>query len=319
MIKLKPQDALFCIIQTTLFFFVFIIAFYMNEQEIHNRLSNNLYTKNSVTYVTDDEKMSVELPSYTHRITLEYNSSVSYLINDNTNWIPPMVSGRYFSYTGDVLQAVIGRQANMNMLEYEGRSYVEFEGEHYEIIGIMGVDFPSSIDYKTLLYHPNKVHNYQEKRVVLDTESRFMIDKVKKEFENKNPNLIQMNKLQRGILGISNISFLYWLISLGLYLIAFTVLVVIIYTWVLAQENIVYVYNLIGLSKFSIVKHLFLKINLLIGTAWIIAAFPVGYSDILQSDSAINSLFRNSIVFIPYSWVVMFICSGILLIKINKR
>jgi len=135
---------------------IFLMAFlihsvqsYTHSESVHVLIANRLYTVWSVELeeIGDWLQVAEQLPSNT-RLFLEYKeqSQIRTFIQ-NGNWVPPMISGEFFTNNGTgTNQAVVGsRHYN------SGNMFIEIYGVKYEIIGILGSGFVSSIDNMILI------------------------------------------------------------------------------------------------------------------------------------------------------------------------
>ena len=139
------------IIATMIFLMFFLLISYLNYQVSQERqvlIGNRLYSAWSIELV--EEHSLGELIDWlprNSRMFLEHSEDGNIrTIYQKDNWKPPMISGIFFNGGSASPLAVVGEyHANQN------ERYLEIGGISYEIIGVMGAGFPSTLDRLVLL------------------------------------------------------------------------------------------------------------------------------------------------------------------------
>ena len=142
------------ILMVLLLAFVLMIAYYRNIQEMLILESNHLLTGNEVVLINDErltEYESLNGINYRMFITLqEVDSSRIYAFYavSPSRWSPPMSEGSFFSQN-NTQEAVVGRGVEIEETAY-GYVY-NFNGQTYQVIGVLGLTTPSPLDEVVLL------------------------------------------------------------------------------------------------------------------------------------------------------------------------
>lgn len=149
-----------------------LILFFLDYRRISAEqmfIANGLYSDWSIEISESLENKDFFLEQG-GRIFIEHtlNGNVR-TIKSPYNWSPPLIQGEFFTEKNPYPVAVVGQRK----LPEEG-NFFEFEGQMFEIIGILGAGFPSALDNIALL-SPNSF-DFTTERIVLDANSRQMVE-----------------------------------------------------------------------------------------------------------------------------------------------
>ncbi|OYD07333.1 ABC transporter permease [Paludifilum halophilum] len=152
-------------------------SYYQIKQEEMNLLTRGLYDPTSFTFAFQGSSLSIDWRKLDtdkpYTVFNELDTKQKYAdraiyFNEKT-FVPPMVSGRYFTatdfYTGKRI-AVLGQEVGESVgkedvFEKNGKEYFQLAGKTFEVIGRMGAFYPSEVDELALVNmdaidnHPN--------------------------------------------------------------------------------------------------------------------------------------------------------------------
>ncbi|MDN4107009.1 ABC transporter permease [Paenibacillus polymyxa] len=146
---------------------VISFGYYQVKHKELNILSRSLYNENSISFTVDSHEEPLDWSkidtsqSYTifsELETIKFKNEIQdiraiYFKND-TN-LPPMVSGRFFNSTdfySNKKIAVVGKNVDKTNIKIQNnKSYYNYHGRDFEIIGTMGAEYPSKLDNTVLL------------------------------------------------------------------------------------------------------------------------------------------------------------------------
>ena len=142
--KEKKLIVLILMISVNLLLLVFLQYREISKHQVI--LSNNLY-HNWAQELIDDDWDATNFLNEGGRLFFEHtkNGNVRTVLTDG-NWQPPLTEGEFFNENFAFPAAVAGER----MFE-ENQDYFIFEGQSFKIVGILGVDFPTFLDYMVLL------------------------------------------------------------------------------------------------------------------------------------------------------------------------
>ncbi|MFD3260265.1 hypothetical protein ACE3MQ_16885 [Paenibacillus lentus] len=306
MFTLKRKDITFILIFICLYLLCFCFLTYTGKQEKFQELSNELYTKHHVVLITkgDHGGLIKQLSKSNYRVFLEYDDTYRLLLENNGNWSPPMLSGRFFSKTDDGNKAVIGKELERNTKEINGRKYISFQGEDYEVSGIMGASFASSIDYLTLLNNSSKNHEVDYTKIIIDSDIKSNITDITRDIIKKDPTVTVIENEQKGLNKTANIPFIYQLLIFEFYLLMLLSIIAFTRYWYEKEKKIINVLFLIGISKKTIYIQSFLKVFLNVVISGVIA---VTLFFIFESESiiTIKLMIWIIILFLSSAWILL--------------
>ncbi|MFW5436300.1 ABC transporter permease [Paenibacillus apiarius] len=158
------EGTLYLVILYSLMSMIIVTAsYYIAKQEELNILSRGLYAEDNLFFVIEDTDLT-DIPwndlsaaqSYTIFKELQTGKETIRAVYYNQDtYQPPIRSGRYFNkhdfYAGKRV-AVVGAEIERdNIVDKQGKPYLTYQGEQFEIIGKMGASYPSFIDHMILL------------------------------------------------------------------------------------------------------------------------------------------------------------------------
>lgn len=154
----------------TLFLFLFLNYHAISHENM--LLANGLYSHWAIELLEDPWQQDFFIDSNA-RIFLEHTTSGNIrTIKDFGDWTPPLLEGVFFNDSfNEGSFAVVGKE-----VAKEHPESFFFENHEFEVIGIMGADFPTILDYLVLFNDGNQ--NLTIEKVVLDGDSRNEIQRL---------------------------------------------------------------------------------------------------------------------------------------------
>lgn len=276
MITLRKKDVVLFIVLTGLFLFFYIFQTYLHKQEEFNELSNELYTNHHEVLINQgDDQWLKELPDSNYRIFAEYNSTYRLLLKNTGEWSPPMISGHFFLETDQGLKAVVGNEMRKYVYEHGGIKYISYQGEEYEVTGVMGASFASSIDYLVLLFNPDFPSIPKNTRIIIDGDNESTVEELIEKVVSKNPLISRIESAQKGVSRTAEVSFFNILLFVEMcILILFTITAFVRY-WYEKERNTTRVLFLLGISKRRIYQQIIFKSLLIVLFSSIITIFVI--------------------------------------------
>lgn len=261
MITAKKNDTVFIIIFTVLYLLSYFFLIYIEEQNKFYILSNNLYTKNHISFTSKEDYSELDklLPMDSYRLFLEYNDTYKLMLKNKGNWKPPMISGNFFTETEKVNKAVVGKEMTEFINEYNGKQYISLLGEDFEVSGIIGESFPTPADYIVLLYRPNYTPLESGMKIVLDSDKKSILNNATKQIRNSET-LILLESSQKGLHRTANVPFVYTLIIFEFYILFIISIVVFLRYWYEKINKTIFTLYLLGISKCKIKRQIFAKV-----------------------------------------------------------
>lgn len=306
MFTLKRKDITFIFILSCLYLLFFSFLTYTGKQEKFQELSNELYTNHHAILITkgDYDGVIKQLSTSNYRVFLEYDDTFRLLLENNGDWSPPMLSGRFFSKSDDRNKAVIGKELENYTKEINGKKYISFQGEDYEVSGIMGASFASSIDYLTLLNNPSKNHEVDYTKIIIDSDIKSNITNITSDIIKRDPSVTLLENEQKGLNKTANIPFIYQLLIFEFYLLMLLSIISFTRYWYEQEKKIINVLFMIGISIKTIYTQSFLKILLNVVTSGVIAVILFL---IFESESiiTIKLMIRIIILFLSSVWILL--------------
>ncbi|OUB63549.1 ABC transporter permease [Bacillus thuringiensis] len=133
-----------------------ITSYFVKKSEI-DILTNELYSQSSIHFRIEDEKTSEKFRGFikettdSNYILFKENMNESFIkgvyLNDSIKNIP-MKKGRFFEkndFFQDKKYAVIGKSFK-NVESINGKNYINYKGDRFEVIGIIGGEVKSKVD-----------------------------------------------------------------------------------------------------------------------------------------------------------------------------
>ena len=160
--------------------FLFFYLHYRRIEKEQMFISNGLYSTWNVVLRDADLGESEILPYLPNDGRLFFEHDITGRLRSfyqNSNWQPPLVEGDFFDEKYGGLQAVVGIHVLQNM---ENDDYLEIDDHYYEVIGVIGVSYPSPLDHLVLL---NNRQDLPVVRIVADSDNPRALNEVPSQFE----------------------------------------------------------------------------------------------------------------------------------------
>lgn len=162
----KKKQMIFFMMTLSLNLFV---LFFLNYRAIGNHqtiLANGLYNNWAITLSSELLNLE-EYLSGSRRFFMEHidNGNVRTVIQA-PGWEPPLTSGSFFNHEHRQPVAVVGSKVNLTE-----DAYFLFEGIEFEVIGILGEQFPTRLDYLVLLNDVGQ--DFPITQIVMDADSPY--------------------------------------------------------------------------------------------------------------------------------------------------
>ncbi|MBN3524504.1 ABC transporter permease [Paenibacillus apiarius] len=297
MFTLRRKDIIFTLLFLCLYIICYLFLTYIDKQERFNELSNGFYSNHHAVLINngDNDWVETELSQSSYRLFIEYNDTYRFFIDHSSDWSPPIESGRFFSHEEKKPVAVIGRE----MLEYSkdsnGGKHISFNGESYEVIGIMGASFASPVDYLILLYQPGQTPLTPDMRIIIDSDHKSTVTEITENLIKKFPMITLIESAQKGLSRTANIPFLYRLLIFEFYLLLFLSALAFIRYWYESEKKKLYILFIMGISKNKINQQLFFKVSMYITVPGVMMCL---FISIFDSGSFLKQLIGIAILFL---------------------
>lgn len=285
--KLAVIFGLFLMLKLFLFFYFH----YINAERTQMWVANRLYSTWHAVLADsplDAEDIHEQLPNNS-RIFFEHDENGNVRTFYQTgNWQPPLIDGEFFDQDTSTAHAVVGIHV---LNDLEDRAYFTLEGFTYEVIGVLGVGFPSSLDYLVLLNGNNR--DLPVIRVVIDTQQPEAMDLITDIFDVRtvNENQALDHFLNNHVFG--------QLIRINVTLISIFLVILISYSYFNLSKNTSYVRYLLGDHKRKIWIH-----HLLTLSGLFVASFMViQMIDLITREQIISE------AIVPYFIIFLGVCS----------
>ncbi|AWB44032.1 hypothetical protein DCC85_07255 [Paenibacillus sp. CAA11] len=267
MLTLRKKDITLFIVLTCLFSVYYIFQAYLHKQDEFNELSNELYTSHHEVIINKGNNPWLKDldPSLNYRVFAEFDDNYRILLKNTEDWSPPMISGYFFGEKDQGLKAVVGKEMSQQVYERGKVSYISFHGEEYEVTGVMGASFASSIDYLVILSNPNfSLSKDDNPRIIIDSDSKNTVKEIVSRIMNNNPLVTHIESVQKGVARTSEVSFFNLLLYFEIYILLLFTTIAFIRYWYEIQRKEVYVLILLGISKRKILQQMFTKSLLIV-------------------------------------------------------
>ncbi|WP_160037159.1 hypothetical protein [Paenibacillus sp. An7] len=306
MFTIRRKDIAFIFIFICLYSLCYCFLTYTGKQEKYHELSNELYTNHHAVLITkkDNSELIKQISKSNYRVFLEYNNSYRLLLENKGNWSPPIVSGSFFTKNDVENKAVVGKEMQKYIEEVKGKKYISFQGENYEVSGIMGASFASSIDYLILLNNPIKNQIDDNTKIIIDSDNKSIVTDITNSLIEKDPTISPIKSAQKGLSRTANIPFIYQLLIFEFYLLMLISIITFIRYWYEKEKKTIYVLFLLGIPKKRINIHLFLKIllNVVVSGALTVIIFLIfGF----ESTISFNQMILIIILFLTSAWTFL--------------
>ena len=245
MTKIHKQGLIFSLFLAINLFFFFYLNYTVVER-LQMLISNRLYcTWNLVLQDSDLDinQISEQLPNGSRAFFEHTEDGNLRFVYQKGDWKLPLVSGHSFDSNVDLPQALVGINVKNNL---ENEDYIVFGDIKYEVVGILGTNYPSSLDNLTLINKINETLPIE--RVVIDTENPRDIENVAQLF-----NVSVFNE-NRALSRFLNSDIFKQLIMINVVIILVILIVISGYLYFNLYKKNDYVLYLLGNSKLNIMK-----------------------------------------------------------------
>lgn len=253
---IKRTTLLMLLICLLIYSFITALLTYDSKQTLYDQLSNRMYSDNNIVLVDDkpadwvNEKYDGE-----YRLYAEIDDYSRIMIQDTSSWAPPMISGYFPKGENTDLKAVVGKSINdTNTTNADGKKWIEYFGQQFEVVGVAGTDYITSCDYLIILFgiKPDP-DSLQGARIVLDADNKNTASRIKDEILNKNQSVTVHDGISKGTGRLTKNSFFYKLIiAESILLVTFSLSSFLRYRY--EKDKIVrYVYMFHGITPLKII------------------------------------------------------------------
>ncbi|SCW69424.1 hypothetical protein SAMN04487970_10302 [Paenibacillus tianmuensis] len=206
----QKKDIIFILFFICLYSLCYCFLIYIEKQERFHVLSNELYTNHHAVFINNDnyDWLKSLRSKSSYRVFIEYNDTHRLLLEQSDDWSPPIITGRFFSKTDKSAKAVIGKEMTKYVKENNEKKYISFQGEDFEVIGVMGASFANSTDYLILLYKPNPFPITSGARIILDSNRKSTVTDITNTIIKMNPLVTLIESTQKGLSRTANIPFI---------------------------------------------------------------------------------------------------------------
>lgn len=281
--KLKFTEICILIIIAIISFIVNLFSGYYIKIEDNKMIYNKFYTSNAqgISVNSENEESIIniieEISSLNNDFILYRTLSNSGQENDIRGiyykgdiHIPKMKDGHFITenYFNNKV-AVIGKDLEDEIIESEGKKYIECYGEEFEVVGIMGESKPSDLDNMIFINLSDAIRIMGSNGMyVVDSKIKDNIDKFTTDFYNKNPKEIEKIDLNSGkVSGLGfNLSLIYLLTTISL----ITSLILILYYYIENEKRKIAIKKLCGFTNKALAKELIKKQFILVFIGFII-------------------------------------------------
>ncbi|MGW8956239.1 ABC transporter permease [Paenibacillus sp. NPDC055715] len=290
-------------------------SYYQVKQNEINTLSRSLYNEDSIFFTLKSHEKPMDWSkidtsqSYTIFSELE-TIKVKHEIQDiraiyfkNDTYLPPMVSGRYFSnrdFYNNKRFAVIGKNVDrINTKKQNDKYYYKYQDENFEIIGTMGAEYSSKLD-NTILLNIDGVgseNSLQSKIHVLNISENPMTEGVLK-FKNYT---LSVNVFDRGDTGSTrflNMGAFHMMILIFIILILISSSFIFTYYWINKKKTEILILWQSGITTGQIFKRYAISYFLITFVCYLSICFISYLYLILSISSNIDVLLKYSFEFL---------------------
>lgn len=264
--KLKTDDVIISSVFIIMTILGMFFLTYLSENYKIQVLSQALYSKNTYYFVCESkdirkQELSKSLRDSILFAELDINEDIRACIYDGRIDKPQMKSGRFFEendFENEHNVAIIGSNYLKSLTEENGISYLYYKNEKYEVVGIMGYEYPTKLDNICLLeYNDNLITN--DTVFAIDSKSHSKIADVLQKLNLSNIKQIQREQYNIGSF-FQNESASILLITFILFFLIFSNMFISLY-WIEQRKKHICIMRLVGYSNSyiskSIFKHLF--------------------------------------------------------------
>lgn len=257
------KNLLVIVVIITLGFISVIVSESLYKANVYECISNNLYSNSNSHFIQMEDIELKEL------ISISNNTFVSKELNERMRGIYfskdysyklPVIKGRFFNYEDFKLNnnyVVVGKKLEKYLYYKNKKQMFSFKGKEYEVIGILGMNSKSIIDY-FVLFNINNIFSYAPKKtkIVLGNPKEDVLNKLN---NYNNTNLLKPIEIENaGISRVWSTTNIYYLITICVYIL---LIITVIFLFMIKSNfytNYLKIFKLLGFSKNFIYRKLIL-------------------------------------------------------------
>ncbi|MCY6957270.1 hypothetical protein [Clostridium brassicae] len=299
MYYLKKKNIIFIVFFICLNLFAFSFLVYTVHQKQLSELSNGLYTRNYVVFNDNEPQKYIENLNNNNecRVFIEYNDVFRFFAQKNEKWKPPMQKGSFFSENIKGRKAVVGKEMVKHIKKYNGKDYISFQEEDYEVIGVMGASFVSRADYLILL-QGEKIPTTGRMKVIVDSNGKSTINKMVNDITKEYKKTSYVQGISKGLYKTANTTFFYRLLSIDSFLLIICSIFIYLRYWYEKEKVTMYVMFLLGIPRKTIIGENIKKISLNV----LIASFIANIIFLLKDNISFHII--KEIVFVDIFFLI---------------
>lgn len=277
MVFISKKDMIFILFYAFLVLFSLLIIQYSKEQNQLSEMSNALYTKHAVQVENVQENMIAEMAGKISgaRLFVELDQTFRYFIQGD-HWSPMMQAGSFFSSAQESNTAVVGKEMLHMIEKRDGKEWVFYGKEEYEVIGILGAPYASRSDYIILLRPADHIPLVRMQAVIIDGNTESLVQKAVKNVLTMSDAFVCADRSVKGIERLANTTYFYKLLVLNTVLILFCGSCSFLWFWYKEEKKWIDVLILMGLAKWLVRIQVLRKVILNIFLAICISIFIFG-------------------------------------------
>lgn len=238
------------VVNTLLFLFLFAFISFDEQQTAYDYLSNKLYFEN-LLLLHDPENVNWNHSVFSNncRVSYELNEKYRFILKDTTNWVPPMLEGAYPNGAEGEPVAVVGKNITDTLIIENGQNYLDYHGQQYRVVGVIGTDYFTSCDDMTILFGGH-IGDYEKGVLFIDSPDSNCINRIE-DYLNENAFGTKTERGNiKGTARLTKTSYFFRMFYIEAALLAGLTLVAFGNQWNKKREKIRIVYFIHGLPLF---------------------------------------------------------------------
>lgn len=185
-----------------------------------------------------------------------------------------MLEGRFFKKDETGKKAVIGKNYIEKIVKHDGKDFINILNDQYEVIGIIGARFSSTIDYLVLL-NLEDIKHIEERKIVVDTSDKSNIKTLKEYFACGEENLME----KRGITRIQESFPFVWFVRISAYMVALVGTAIYLILWYEENKELRYILYMLGENLNKVYIKSIGKLSTVVTIAALIPAYIIFVSE----------------------------------------
>jgi hypothetical protein len=252
-------SVLLFIVSTVMGAIVYQLINHYDKIALYTNITSGLYSKNAVFFSSTDapNKDFIFIKNELKRNDVffcEISSSYrSIFFTGNYNL--PIISGRFFTntdFTQENNYIVIGSDHLKNTYRNKGELYLDYNGEVFKVIGVMGLDICSPLDSMILFNHLNIISHINSGMLCVVDNTITKVNLNSDEFHYYDIPVSSALTVYENDIGVK-------VTILTLLLLASLLWGLLWYTFIMSKKNEIKVCLMCGMKSIEIVKTIFLK------------------------------------------------------------